>query len=258
MNNSSKLFYIPQWPIFYQDNHLFALYKPAGLLIQGDRTGDITLMDLARQWIKRHYQKPGQAFLGLVHRLDRPVAGVVLFCRTSKAAGRISEQFRSGRTEKQYIAVVEGKMTHGSGHLNNFIQRRGASGKVADSCNAAGKQAALSYRVLDTHKSLSLLEIDLHTGKHHQIRLQFSHLGFPVLGDLRYGASRPMPKRQIALFARTLSVLHPTQKQRLVFTSDLPQGWPWPNPTISGNSPPWNWRDIQSRVMDEYDAVETG
>jgi 23S rRNA pseudouridine1911/1915/1917 synthase len=256
MNDSSKHFYIPAWPIFYEDNHLLALYKPAGILIQGDRTGDITLMDLAKQWIKRHSQKPGQVFLGLVHRLDRPVAGVILFCRTSKAAGRISEQFRSGQTLKQYVAVVEGKIAKPSGQLVNHIERRGSSGKIVDSANPKSSEAKLSFRVLDTHKSFSLVEIDLHTGKHHQIRLQFSYLGFPVLGDLRYGASAPMPKRQIALFAKSLSVVHPILKQRLTFSSSLPDGWPWPDQSALRISPPWNWQEIQSQVMDCYDASE--
>jgi 23S rRNA pseudouridine1911/1915/1917 synthase len=249
MDDSSKHFYIPPWPIFYEDNHLLALYKPAGLLIQGDHTHDITLMDLAKQWIKLQYQKPGQVFLGLVHRLDRPVAGVVLLCRTSKAAARISHQFRSSQIQKQYIAIVEGKIIKPSGQLSNHIERRGSSGKVVDSVSPTSSEAKLSYRVLDTHKSLSLVEIDLHTGKHHQIRLQLSNLGFPVLGDLRYGASEAMPKRQIALFARSLSVIHPTLKQRLTFTSPLPEGWPWPNQTLLEAPPPWNWHDIQSQVM---------
>jgi 23S rRNA pseudouridine1911/1915/1917 synthase len=252
MNDSIKHFYIPAWPVFYDDNHLFALYKPAGLLIQGDRTGDITLLDLAKQWIKFRYQKPGRVFLGLVHRLDRPVAGVVLFCRTSKSAGRVTEQFKSIRTRKQYIAIVEGTMTKPSGQLVNHIKRRGSSGSVVHSMSPDSAEAKLSYRLLDTHKSLSLLEIDLYTGKHHQIRLQLSHLGYPVLGDLRYGASGPMPKRQIALFARSLSVIHPTQNKRLTFTSPLPDGWPWPNRVNSGNSPPWNWQEIQERVMESY------
>jgi 23S rRNA pseudouridine1911/1915/1917 synthase len=254
MEDSIKHFYIPTWPVFYDDNHLLAIYKPAGLLIQGDRTRDLTLMDLARQWIKFRYEKPGKVFLGLVHRLDRPVAGVVLLCRTSKAAGRISEQFRSGQAQKRYVAIVEGRITKPSGQLVNHIERRGSSGKIVDSVTPKSSQAKLTYRVLDTHKSLSFVEIELHTGKHHQIRLQLSNLGFPVLGDLRYGASEPMPKRQIALFAWSLSVEHPTIKQRLTFISPLPDGWPWPLQNMMESQPPWNWQEIESQVMGLFHA----
>jgi 23S rRNA pseudouridine1911/1915/1917 synthase len=252
MDDSSKYFYTPQWPVFYEDNHLFALYKPAGLLIQGDRTQDITLMDLAKQWIKVRHQKPGKVFLGLVHRLDRTVAGVVLFCRTSKAAGRISEQFRSGKTQKEYVAIVEGILPEKSGELVNHIERRGSSGKVVECATAKSSEARLSYRVVDTYKSLSLVEIDLHTGKHHQIRLQLANLGFPILGDLRYGGSAPMPDRQIALFAHILVITHPTLDQRLAFTSPFPNGWPWPKQILPEDRPPWNWQEMKTQVMLQY------
>jgi 23S rRNA pseudouridine1911/1915/1917 synthase len=257
MDDSSKHFYIPQWPVFYADNHLLALYKPAGLLVQGDHTRDITLMDLAKQWIKRRQQKPGKVFMGLVHRLDRPVAGVVLLCRTSKAAGRISEQFRSGKTHKQYVAIVEGIMPKKSGQLVNHIERMGSSGKIVDCLSSKSRQASLSYRVLDTHKSLSLVEIDLHTGKHHQIRLQLANLGFPILGDLRYGGSAPMPKRQIALFARSLTIIHPTLKESIGLTSSFPAGWPWPRQGQTENAPPWNWQEMQQQVMLQYSKAES-
>jgi 23S rRNA pseudouridine1911/1915/1917 synthase len=256
MDVSGKYFYIPTWPVIYADNHLFALYKPAGLLIQGDRSRDITLFELAKKWIKIQHQKPGQVFLGMVHRLDRPVAGVVLFCRTSKAASRISSQFRTGNVRKNYVAIVEGRIKQKSGELVNHIERMGSSGKIVESAGTKTSKASLSYRVVDTHKSLSLVEIDLHTGKHHQIRVQLSNLGCPVLGDLRYGASKPMPQRQIALFARSISIDHPTLKQRLAFSSSFPEGWPWPQNTLLETIPPWNWKDIESQVMNHYHALE--
>lgn len=240
----SPYFYIPNWPVFHEDNHLLVLYKPAGLLIQGDDTGDATLMDLVRQWIKTRYEKPGRVFLGLVHRLDRPVAGVVVFARTSKAAGRLSEQFREGRTEKQYMAVLEGIVTEKEGRLIHHVERRGSSGRVVDHPTAASQEARLTYRLLDTFQSRSLVEIDLETGRHHQIRLQFAHLGCPVAGDLRYGAPAPLPDRQIALFARRLSVFHPTQNAHLTFSCPLPKEWPWPNSEKEPNPPFWNWRDV--------------
>ena len=249
MNHLSNYFFLPRWPVFYEDNHLLALYKPAGLLMQGDRTKDITLIELTKQWIKKRYEKSGDVFLGLVHRLDRPVAGVVIFCRTSKAAGRISEQFRTGQAEKQYVAVVEGALKEKSGQLTNYIERSGSSGKIMTHPTEKSREARLSFRLLDTHKSLSLVEIDLETGKHHQIRLQFSHLGFPVLGDLRYGASAPMAMRQIALFAKQLSIVHPIHKTMLTLQSPFPEGWPWPDAHTSENAPPWNWEEIHSQVI---------
>ncbi len=249
-------FYIPRWPVLYHDNHLLALYKPAGLLVQGDRTRDITLLELAKHWIKKKFQKPGQVYLGLVHRLDRPVAGVVLFCRTSKAAGRISQQFRSGHVQKRYITIVEGAISNPSGQLFNYIERRGSSAKIVSSKGQKSTVATLSYRVLDVFQSRSLLEIDLHTGRHHQIRVQLSHWGFPVLGDLRYGASQPLPHRQIALFAHSISIDHPTRYQRFMFTSSLPSGWPWPQPAAHADPPPWAWPEIKDQVMDLFWASD--
>ncbi len=245
MNNQLSNFFIPSWPVLYADNHLLAVYKPAGLLVQGDRTGDMTMFDLAKQWVKQQYNKPGQVYLGLVHRLDRPVAGVILFCRTSKAAGRISEQFRTGQTRKRYIAIVEGKMGKPDGRLVNHIERRGSSGRIVKKATDKSTEARLSYRCLETRNDSSLVEIDLETGRHHQIRLQFSHIGHPVMGDLRYGASAPLPQKQIALFAERLSVMHPTLGQELTFTSPLPLDWPWPGHEPTADAPPWNWSQIE-------------
>jgi 23S rRNA pseudouridine1911/1915/1917 synthase len=243
--NQHLNFFIPSWPVLYADNHLLAVYKPAGLLIQGDRTGDISLFDLAGQWIKRQYNKPGRVYVGMVHRLDRPVAGVVLFCRTSKAAGRISGQFRTGQPQKRYIAIVQGKIQPPDGRLVNHIERRGASGIIAHSATAKSSEARLSYRCLDFRNNSSLVEIDLETGRHHQIRLQFSHIGHPVMGDLRYGAAGPLPEKQIALFAEQLTVIHPTLGQELTFSSPLPRGWPWPDYKSADDAPPWNWCEVE-------------
>lgn len=254
MNNQHLSFFIRPWPVLYADNHLLALYKPAGLLIQGDRTGDVTLIDLGRQWIKQEQNKPGRVFLGMVHRLDRPVAGVVLFCRTSKAAGRISEQFREGQTRKKYIAIVEGKLRAASGRLINPIERRGSSGRIPDQAGETTSEARLSFRRLDTSGNSSLVEIDLETGRHHQIRLQFAHIGHPLLGDLRYGASGPLAMKQIALFAAQLTVIHPTLGQSLTFSSPLPRGWPWPKAETTADAPPWNWLEIQSTVLKKLPA----
>ncbi len=255
MKNQYPGFFIASWPVLHSDNHLLALYKPAGLLIQGDRTGDVTLIDLARQWIKEQFHKPGRVFLGMVHRLDRPAAGVVLFCRNSKAAGRISEQFRAGQTEKRYIAILEGKLKQPSGHLVNHIERRGSSGRVVNQAGRQTSEARLSFRRLDTGRDSTLVEIDLETGRHHQIRLQFSHIGHPVLGDLRYGASGPLTMNQIALFAAQLIITHPTLGQTLTFSSPLPRGWPWPSHETATDAPPWNWREIQAKVLENLPAL---
>lgn len=248
MENQISSFFHPRWPVFYQDNHLLALYKPAGLLMQGDRTNDITLIALAKQWIKQRYEKPGDVYLGLVHRLDRPVAGVVLFCRTSKAASRISEQFRTGKTKKKYIAVLEGVLKEKSGLLVNQLERHRILARIPDAPTEKSREARLSYTVIDVRDSKTLVEIDLETGKHHQIRLQFSHIGYPVMGDLRYGASAPMPIKQIALFAKELTIIHPIHQTLLTFQSPFPENWPWPDMHPTDAAPLWTWQEIYPQL----------
>jgi 23S rRNA pseudouridine1911/1915/1917 synthase len=236
----------PSWPLFFEDNHLLVLYKPAGLLVQGDQTGDESLLELAKGWLKRRHDKPGRVFLSLVHRLDRPVAGVMVFCRTSKAAARLSEQFRSGTVRKTYLAVTEGRIEQSEGRLINLLERRNdRSSRIVLEPGQNTREARLSYRVLDRAVSRSLVEIELETGRRHQIRLQLSHIGFPIVGDVRYGASSPMPRGQIALLARKLSFEHPTRKEMLEFMCPLPHGWPWPMPRAGGiQAPPWNWAEL--------------
>jgi 23S rRNA pseudouridine1911/1915/1917 synthase len=251
MPEPAPYFFTPEWPVFYEDNHLLALYKPAGLLVQDDISGDITLVDLAKQWIKERYQKPGDVYLGLPHRLDRPVAGVLLVCRTSKAAGRVTQQFRTGRVKKKYVAILEGEPDRDSGVLTHHLERRRNSTRIVDGPTEASLEARLFFRVLETRNGKSLVEIDLETGRHHQIRVQMAALGCPVIGDLRYGASRPLAKRQLGLLARSLTVFHPTLEHPLVFTSPFPREWPWSGPDISENSPPWSWMDLEARIRAE-------
>jgi 23S rRNA pseudouridine1911/1915/1917 synthase len=242
-------FYHPSWPILYEDNHLLALYKPAGLLVQGDQTGAVSFLDLAKTWLKERYHKKGEAFLGLVHRLDRPVAGVMLFCRTSKSAGRISEQFRSGKIRKYYLAIVAGNPGKNSGRLIDHLERRkNRSSRVASAPSPATQDARLSYQVLAGTASLSLVEIHLETGRHHQIRVQMSHLGHPILGDLRYGAGAPLAQRQIALVASRLTLYHPISKEEMSITSPLPRGWPWPPDQPVPNGPPWDWGELHTLI----------
>lgn len=244
---SNQYFYHPDWPVLYEDNHLLALYKPAGLLVQGDKTGEPSLLDLGKLWLKDRYQKPGEVFLALVHRLDRPVAGVLLFCRTSKAAGRVSEQFRRGEVEKGYLAVVEGKLKEHSGRLIHLIERRhDRSSRIVMDPTSGSQEARLSYRLLETAAPRSLVEINLETGRHHQIRLQMAHIGHPIVGDLRYGASAPLPRKQIALFACKLTVNHPTRNEQLLLQCPLPREWVWPTGEVCAKTPLWNWCDLQT------------
>lgn len=242
MNIDPGFINTPKWPVFYEDNHLLVVYKPSGLLIQGDCTGDVCLLELARQYIKIRYEKPGNVFLALVHRLDRPVAGVVVFARTSKAASRLGRQFRTGRVEKQYLAVVHGVVPGRGGDLVNNMERKGPTSRIVSAPTAKSQEARLSYRVLGFAENKTFLEIDLDTGRHHQIRAQLAYLGFPVMGDLRYGAPNPLPQKQLALFAHKLSFDHPTKQHRLNFTAPLPADWPWPGMNTDGNALVWDWK----------------
>jgi 23S rRNA pseudouridine1911/1915/1917 synthase len=246
---SSQCFYDPVWPVLYEDNHLLALYKPAGLLVQGDRTEALSLLSLAKVWLKERYHKKGEAFLGLVHRLDRPVAGVMLFCRTSKAAGRVSEQFRCGKTRKHYLAIVAGTPAMSSGRLVDHIERlENRSSRIVPAPTPSSQEARLSYRVSSATSSCSLVEIHLETGRHHQIRVQMSHLGHPILGDLRYGAPAPLPQKQIALFAKELTLNHPITKEELTISSPLPRAWPWPPGQPVRQGPPWGWKELEALI----------
>ena len=243
--------FIPEWPILHMDNHLLAIYKPAGIPVQGDESGDISLLDIGKLWLKEKFNKPGNVFLGLVHRLDRPVAGVMLFCRTSKAAGRISEQVRSRSIKKTYLAVLEGELEVESGKLFNYIERiPGKSSKIVKSKTKNSSEASLNFSTIGKASGNSLVEIDLETGRHHQIRAQFGHIGHPVRGDLRYGASKPLPERQIALFAKRLEISHPITGDSIIIEAPLPEGWPFEpiSKKESGNKLFWNWADVKNRI----------
>lgn len=240
-------FFDPRWPVLYQDNHLLALYKPSGLLVQGDHTGDICLLDLGKTWLKALYNKPGKVFLGMVHRLDRPVAGVVLFARTSKAAARLSRQFRERSVEKTYLAIVDAVMPKESGRLVHHVERIDRQSRVVSKSTGSSREASLHYQVLGRDGERSLLRIRLETGRRHQIRIQLAHMGCPILGDLRYGAAAALPGRQIALLAHHLVVDHPTRGRRVELTCPLPRGWPWPDDrSMAENNPPWDWRAFDS------------
>ncbi len=209
--------------ILYTDNHLLVVRKPAGMLVQGDRTGDTSLLDHARKQIKDKFNKPGNVYLGLVHRLDRPTSGVVVFALTSKAAKRLSEQFRVGSVRKIYWALVEGK-TPPDGTLVDRIHRHGPTSHIAK--GSRGQRAELSFRRIQYHKGVSWVEVELVTGRHHQIRVQFSHRGYPVIGDFRYGSKIKFGKKALALHARSLTINHPTRKEEMTFVAEVEPFWP--------------------------------
>jgi 23S rRNA pseudouridine1911/1915/1917 synthase len=214
--------------ILYEDNHCLAVNKPAGLLTKGDQTGDRTLLDLAKVYVARKYAKPGAVFLGVVHRLDRPVSGVVLFARTSKAAARLSEQFRARTIEKTYLALVEGLPRQASGRLIDQIAKdagRNVSTVVDDDDVVAdGRECVLDWRRVSQHGSFSLLEIHPLTGRSHQIRVQLAHAGWPIVGDAKYGARTP-GQGMLALHSASLTFQHPTLKTPVTISADRPSAW---------------------------------
>jgi len=247
--NAPLWFLHPLWPVLFEDNHLLALYKPAGLLAQGDRSGDVCLLELGKSWLKQRYRKPGQVFLGLVHRLDRPVAGVMLFARTSKAARRLSDQFRTGQVIKRYLAVVEGQPSPTSGQLRNHLERRLRASRVVAESTPTTQEARLKFEVLGHRPHGSLVQVEPETGRRHQIRLQLAHLGHPILGDVRYGAAAPLTRKQIALLAYELSFIHPTQGERLTLRSPIPSDWPWSGLADAQPECFWCWEDLQIDVL---------
>jgi 23S rRNA pseudouridine1911/1915/1917 synthase len=216
----------PALVVLYEDNHCLAVLKPAGMLTAGDRTGDVSLLDLARQHLKEKYNKPGNVFLGLVHRLDRPVSGVVLFARTSKAAARLSEQFRTGRVRKTYLAWVESCPPHLEGSMSDLLvkDRRQNISRSAEAESADTRRAELSYRVWKKVGGRTLLEVRPQTGRSHQIRVQLASRGLPIVGDVKYGG-RPVRRSGIALHAIELTFEHPIRRELVCVRAPLPQHW---------------------------------
>lgn len=210
--------------VLYEDNHLIVVEKPAGMLVQADKTGDTCLMDEVKKYLKEKYKKPGNVFLGLVHRLDRPVGGVVLFAKTSKGASRLSEQFRERGVEKYYFAVVIGKPQGKSGTIVSFLKKdeKKNTVEVFSRETTGAKRAELFWEVVLSGEKNTLLKIKLGTGRSHQIRAQLASVGLPILGDLKYGAPKPLADKSIALFAASLSFHLATRDE--VKTIELP--WP--------------------------------
>ena len=213
--------------ILYEDNHCLAVEKQAGQLIAEDATGDVTLSELAKRSLAKKYNKPGNVYLGVVHRLDRPVSGIVLFTRTSKAAARLARQFREKTVRKTYLAWVRGTPEHDSDMLEDWLLRsinRNVTRVSREGVDGA-KLAQLTYSVRKRAGDRTLLEIELHTGRHHQIRVQLSSRGWPILGDVKYGGPKCNNPKALALHAASLSFDHPTTKERVELSADVPAVW---------------------------------
>ncbi len=212
--------------VLYTDNHLIAVFKPAGLLTQSDHSKDPSLLELTRQWIKEEYDKPGNVFLGLVHRLDRPVAGVVLFARTSKAASRLSKQFREKTPVKIYRAFVRGTPKEKQATLVHYLRKeKSLKATVFPRESSDTKCAKLAYKVIKSIEKKSLVEVTLTTGRFHQIRAQLAFIGHPIVGDIKYGGSDSLPGGGIALYAHQIVFDHPVSGEKITIVSPEPQNW---------------------------------
>lgn len=206
--------------VIYEDNHIIVVEKPVNIPSQGDKTGDIDMLTIIKDYLKEKYNKPGNVYLGLIHRLDRPVGGVMVFAKTSKAAARLSEQVRNKEFKKKYLAIVDGKLETKSGVLENYLLKneRTNTSKVVKEETPKSKYAKLEYEVLKYNEeiNLSVVKILLHTGRHHQIRVQFANIGHSLCGDQKYG-TRGRGK-QICLWAYELSFVHPVSKENMSFS----------------------------------------
>lgn len=201
--------------ILYEDNHIIVVEKKPNILSQSDITGDIDLLTMVKEYVKEKYNKPGNVYIGLIHRLDRPVGGIMVFARTSKAANRLNEQIKKHEFNKTYLALLQGNLNEKKNTLIDYLYKdnKGIS-KVVDEKFDGAKRCELNYEVIDYIGDKTLVKVNLITGRHHQIRLQFSNLGYPLCGDQRYGKS---DKKQIYLYAYKLEFMHPTTKEKLSF-----------------------------------------
>ncbi len=213
--------------VLYMDNHLLAISKCPGEPVQDDISGDDSLYEKCKAWIKSEFDKPGEVYLGLVHRIDRPVSGLVLFARTSKAAARLSEMIQLRELDKRYRVIVENWQGEPNGTLENHLVKNATQNKsyVCEANRKGAKRAVLHYQVLRYLNHYTELEIKLETGRHHQIRTQLAHLGSPIRGDVKYGAKRPMPDLSIQLHAYSLQLIHPVKKTDWYLECPLPENW---------------------------------
>ena len=215
--------------VLYEDNHIIAVNKRVGDIVQGDKTGDKPLSDVVKEYIKDKYNKPGEVFLGVVHRLDRPTTGIVIFARTSKALTRLNELFANRETKKTYWAVVKNKPEQNSATLVHYLKRNEKSNtsKAHTKEVPESKLASLDYTIIKELNNYIALEINLHTGRHHQIRSQLSAIGSPIKGDLKYGFDRSNPDGGIHLHARKLFFTHPVSKENIEIIATVPEDVVW-------------------------------
>ena len=221
--------------VLYEDNHIIAVSKTCHEIVQGDKTGDTPLSEIVKAYIKEKYQKPGEVFLGVTHRLDRPTTGVVLFARTSKALSRLNEMFKSHKIQKTYWAIVDTKdilrlgNNSKEGRLENYLARNEKQNKsfVVGAGNKDAKRAVLTYKTIAYSERYALLEINLGTGRHHQIRCQLSAIGCPIKGDLKYGSKRSNSDGGISLHARKIEFIHPVSQLRISITAPVPDESLW-------------------------------
>lgn len=210
--------------ILYEDNHLIAVNKPVGVLVQGDKTGDKTLLNQVKEYIKVKYNKPGDVYIGLVHRIDRPASGVVIFAKTSKALSRINEQLRNHEIKRTYWAVVKTRPKELQGTLIHYIKKNEEKNKsyASDVKKKNSKKAELSYELIGGLTNYFLLQVELKTGRHHQIRCQLAKIGCPIKGDLKYGFSRSNRDGGIHLHAKKIELIHPVKKEKIVIEAPVP------------------------------------
>lgn len=215
--------------VVYEDNHIIIVNKASGEIVQGDKTGDKPLSDIVKEYIKVKYAKPGNVFLGVVHRLDRPVGGLVVFARTSKALSRLNEMFRTGDVHKTYWAITKRRDIAPEGTLTDWLTRNERQNKsYAHAKEVPGaKKAILKYKVRSVSDNYMLLEVTLLTGRHHQIRCQLAHMGCPIKGDLKYGAPRSNPDGSISLHSRRVEFVHPVSKEQICVEAEVPADRLW-------------------------------
>lgn len=215
--------------VVYEDNHIIVVRKPANVLTQGDSTNDISMLEIIKDYIKMKYKKKGNVFLGLLHRLDRPVSGIMVFARTSKGASRISDQIRRKVFKKTYYAVLLGNLKENKGDLKDYLYKNKKENKVyvVDKNHKEAKLAELSYEVIERKENMTLVKIDLKTGRAHQIRVQFASKGYPLYGDKRYAKNLNKNNNQIALFSNKIEFEHPTKKEKLEFCIKPNEIYPW-------------------------------
>ena len=215
--------------VLYEDNHIIIVSKRAGEIVQGDKTGDVPLSDIVAAYLKEKYSKPGNVFVGVPHRLDRPVSGIVVLAKTSKALSRLNEMFRVGSVDKRYLAIVKNRPKNPEGRLENWLVRNEKQNRsyAYDKEVPGSKQAILNYRLVASSVNYHLLEIELLTGRHHQIRCQLAKMGCPIKGDLKYGAERSNPDGSISLHASHVTFEHPVSHEMIDVKAPLPDDSLW-------------------------------